>query len=100
MRTHPKIAALLKQKDLSSDYRKAIESADEAHKLSRCYHGHGSCFIPTPTYVLDLMVALLIINGLQFIEGQELDIALMRFMRDYKSAEQHQLNAKMNGHER
>lgn len=88
MRTHPKIAAILKRSDLSAEYRKSVELADDAHKTSRAYHGSGSNFVPTPSYVLCSMHASLIIAGTEKVNGMEADVWIMRAVRELKMAEE------------
>ena len=85
MKTHPKIKALLAS-DLSKESREAIEQADEADKISRAYHGHGSSFIPDKRYVLALAHATLLKEGVTQVAGQDVDVFLLRFLRDHHHA--------------
>lgn len=85
MRTHPKIAAALKR-SVDPQYRKALERADAAHKLSRAYQGSGSQYRPTENDVLAHMHAQLVIAGVNEISGMDPDVWLMRGLRDLDNA--------------
>lgn len=85
MKTHPKIKALLAT-DLSPEDRASIEAADEADKIDRAYHGHGSTFIPDKRHIIDSAHALLLKEGLTKVAGQSVDVFLLRFLRDHEQA--------------
>jgi hypothetical protein len=82
MRTHPKISAILKRKNLSPEYRKAVEEADYANKMERAYRGHGTTYRPTPSDVISSMHADLIIAGVEKVNGMSADIWIMRGIRE------------------
>jgi len=85
MRTHPKIKAAM-DRATTDDQRKAVEQADHADKVSRAYWGHGHKNVVTKKYVLDLAHAILLREGLTSVVGQDIDVFLLRFLRDYESA--------------
>ncbi len=91
MRTHPKIAAILKRKNLTEEYRKAVEEADNAHKVSRAYQGSGSNYKPTLGDVICSAHASLIIAGVEKINGMESDVWIARLHRDLKAADKSEL---------
>jgi len=85
MKTHPKIAAILKRNDLSKEYRQAVEEANKAHKLSRA-HSPSAKHAPTKREVLALSHASLLISGIEKVCGMEPDVWMLRLIRDYEKA--------------
>lgn len=79
MKTHPKIAAILKRTDLTPEYRKAVELADMADKQNRSYNGIQQ---PSLSGILSSMHAELLKVGVETVAEQGADIWLFRCIRE------------------
>ena len=84
MKTHPRIAAILKRTNLTPEYRKVVELADMADKKDRSYWGCNNSHKNQPSLsdILAGMHSELLKVGVETVAGQGADVWLFRCIRE------------------
>jgi hypothetical protein len=86
MKTHPRIAAILKRTNLTPDYRRSVELADMADKKHRSYWGHNNAHKhQSLSDMIASMHSELLKLGIETIAEQEVDVWLLRCFRQLQT---------------